>query len=404
MKIGVGAEKVALLVISTLIISMVTSSVNSQAATPADLTLGSAAEYALITGGVLVNGATTSYSGDTRVAIAATPELIDGANIGFLQAAGVTAIDNNNDSATTALADVNTARLLALSFPGSLTDAEIGGHTFNPGVYDAPSGSAFTMATPIVFDGNGDTNSVFILRTSAAFTTGASLTNSYINGAKPENIYWIIGAAFTLGANTTIPGNFIVTAAVTTLATSTIIGSLLGLGAITTGAGASVIHTNPVHLIAIPPVVIDTATDTATDTSTITPVDTSTPTPSPEVVPHPVYGAPTYQPPVLPTPTPSPAPAVTPTQTPTPIPEPTPQPIPEVIPIVVAPTPMPTPKAPIRHVAPVVLPLSPAILPPPTLESFEITPNSKGGNLLHIVLRHLLPGQEVIITMREVAP
>lgn len=75
----------------------------------------------------------------------------------------------------------------------------------SPGTIDSTTVSAFATAS-----------SVFILRTTAAINIAANLTISYIHGAQPSNIYWVAGAATTLGANTTIPGNFISGAAITT--------------------------------------------------------------------------------------------------------------------------------------------------------------------------------------------
>ena len=91
-----------------------------------------------------------------------------------------------------------------------------------PGVYDAAAALSFAANQTLVLDAKGDTNATFVLRTPAALTFGASDFISLVGGAKAGNVYWIVGAAMTVGAN------------------SQIVGRVIARNAITLGAGATV--------------------------------------------------------------------------------------------------------------------------------------------------------------------
>jgi len=93
------------------------------------------------------------------------------------------------------------------------------GENLVPGVYDVTG--APSIAGTLTMDGGGDTNSVFIIRGSGAFTTGAGTIVNLINGASSNNIFWMSEAALSTGANSTLKGTLVSPAGAIALGGST---------------------------------------------------------------------------------------------------------------------------------------------------------------------------------------
>ena len=62
-------------------------------------------------------------------------------------------------------------------------------------------------AGPLVLDGGGSLNSVFILQTDSTLTTAASSTVTLVNGAQECNVFWQIGSSATFGTTSVFVGN-----------------------------------------------------------------------------------------------------------------------------------------------------------------------------------------------------
>ena len=119
------------------------------------------------------------------------------------------------------------------------------GDTLDPGVYSLSG--AVSVSGSLTLDGGGNPNSLFIIRSTAAFNTVAGSVVTLINGASPENIYWVAQDAVGIGANTTIQGNiFSNSAAIAVGSSCTITGRLLTkAGAISFGPGTLSLPVNP---------------------------------------------------------------------------------------------------------------------------------------------------------------
>jgi hypothetical protein len=96
------------------------------------------------------------------------------------------------------------------------------GEVLAPGVYDLTGTPS--IAGTLTMDGGGNQEAVFIIRGPGAFTTGAGTTVLLTGGAKPENIFWVSGAAMSTAAGTQMKG--------------TMLGGGNGAGAVTLGAGS----------------------------------------------------------------------------------------------------------------------------------------------------------------------
>jgi hypothetical protein len=93
------------------------------------------------------------------------------------------------------------------------------GETLQPGVYDLTG--AFSLAETLTLDGQNQSNSLFIIRGTGAFSAAASARVVLINGAEARNVFWVSDAAMDTGAGSNIKGSLI-----------------SGTGAISIGAGA----------------------------------------------------------------------------------------------------------------------------------------------------------------------
>jgi hypothetical protein len=78
------------------------------------------------------------------------------------------------------------------------------GEILFPGVYSVAG--AMSIADTLRLNGQGLTDPLFIMKCTGAFNTGAGTVVILTNGAKPENVFWLVQDAIGLGANTTLQG------------------------------------------------------------------------------------------------------------------------------------------------------------------------------------------------------
>lgn len=125
-------------------------------------------------------------------------------------------IESGNAAATSAAAAASSACACALSdSPATTKTGALGGVTFTAGTYSITGAASAAANTVITLDGANNANSVFIFQIGAALTVAANVSVNLINGAKACNVYWVVGAATTLGAGTNFKGNICASAAIT---------------------------------------------------------------------------------------------------------------------------------------------------------------------------------------------
>jgi len=204
------------------------------------INLGSAANYTLLAGSTITNGAGTRLTGASNIRVGVSPGRLILSEVNSLKVSGATAFDNGSAAAAQAQADFEAGRSQLNSLPSSEEVADLSDQTFTPGVYT--SNAAWTSAADITLDGLGNSGSVFVFRTAAAITTAASSRLILTNGASAENVYWVAGAAFNAGASSYFSGHILATAAATIGAGAYIDGQIIASRSvpITLGAGAVV--------------------------------------------------------------------------------------------------------------------------------------------------------------------
>jgi hypothetical protein len=147
---------------------------------------------------------TTVYGGDVVVfpgtSFTGTLDLKDGGIV----------TDSENFAAF--VLDAHVAAMQEVSTP---MEIEIGGLTFTPGTYRSDSAINFAYGTVITLDGLNNTNPDFLFIASSTLVIAANTSFILINGVKAENVYWALGTAATLGANSALEG-FILAGTATT--------------------------------------------------------------------------------------------------------------------------------------------------------------------------------------------
>ncbi|WP_140425439.1 ice-binding family protein, partial [Cryobacterium sp. N21] len=158
---------------------------------------------------------------------------------------GVGAINLRNAAAQRAQSDLTTAHTAALALIGNyILSGELAGKTLLPGIHTADSN--VTLTGNVTLDAGGDPDAIFIMVPHGAFDTAANAEVVLANGAQAGNVYWFIGAAFTIAANAQFSGRVIGGTAGTLSAGSVLHGQLLTTGtAITLSAAARIINDAP---------------------------------------------------------------------------------------------------------------------------------------------------------------
>jgi hypothetical protein len=112
--------------------------------------------------------------------------------------------------------------------------AEMGGVTFPPGVHTHGSAINIALANPVVtLDGQDNPNAEFIFVAGSTLTTCANSKIVLINGAQAENVYWVLGTALTMGANSIMVGNVLAGSAITIGTNGKICGRAIAQTAVT---------------------------------------------------------------------------------------------------------------------------------------------------------------------------
>jgi hypothetical protein len=110
---------------------------------------------------------------------------------------------------------------------------EMGGLTFTPGTYRSGSAINIALGAVVTLDGQGQANPEFLFIAGSTLVTAADTYFILINGAKAENVLWVLGSAATLGARSVVQGSILAKTAITFGAQSILHGCALAQSAVT---------------------------------------------------------------------------------------------------------------------------------------------------------------------------
>ena len=196
---------------------------------PGAIALGSVGTFGIMATSAITNtGVNTKINGDVS--------LDPGTSNGLLPVQVNGTIHINDTVSAQARADLLVAYNSAKALPPGTTisaGADLGAlYTTGipPGTYT--SGSTMLVSSPLILDGGGNANAVWVFQIGSSLTTGASV--SLTNGAQAKNVFWVPTLDATIGVGTIFYGNIISGRSVTTVTGSTINGRILA-GATTAG-------------------------------------------------------------------------------------------------------------------------------------------------------------------------
>jgi len=160
----------------------------------------------IFAGAAITLGADSSVGGSVYAVAAIT--LGAGYTLAGSQNPNQTSINSRYPAALTAL---EAAILDGASRTSSQIPTALGGSTLIPGVYSAVPGGFLTLTGTLTLDAQNDPNAVFIIRSDSYLTAAASSSVALINGASPENVFFVVGGYLTLGASASFAGNILAT-------------------------------------------------------------------------------------------------------------------------------------------------------------------------------------------------
>lgn len=218
--------------------------------------LGTSANYAVLAGSTVTNTGPSTLNGSLGLSPGTS---VTGFPPGLVVPPGTQ--DIANAAAAQAQPDLTAAYVDAAGRSvTATTTADLGNLTLQGGVYAGPSKGALMLTGPLILDGAGDANSVFVFQTDSTLITASGSTVTVINGALCSNVFWQVGSSATLGSGSVFAGN------------------ILALTSITVGSGVTV-HGRA--LARNGAVTLDTDTFTNTTTcGTAAPVTTTTTAPA----------------------------------------------------------------------------------------------------------------------------
>ena len=156
----------------------------------------------------------------------------------------------NDAAAAQAKVDLLAAYNYAKALPPGVGPFSLGGGTdlsgltLPPGTYTSATTILINGPAPVILDGGGNTNAVWVFQIGSSLTTVTGSV-SLIGGAQAKNVFWVPTADATIGTNTIFQGTILAGRDVTGKTGATINGRILA-GAI--GAATVALDSNTVNV------------------------------------------------------------------------------------------------------------------------------------------------------------
>jgi hypothetical protein len=198
----------------------------ASAATP-PVSLGTAANFAVLAGSTITNTGTSTVGGDLGLSPGtAVTGFPPGQVNGATHIADTEAVQAKNDL----VAAYNDAA----GRPATATvPVELGGTTKAAGVYESPAGT-FGITGTVTLDAQGDPNAVFVFKAASTLITASASGVNLVNGARSCNVFWQVGSSATLGTYSILRGNVLASASITVTTGATVDGRTLARDAAVT--------------------------------------------------------------------------------------------------------------------------------------------------------------------------
>jgi hypothetical protein len=198
---------------------------------PGAVALGSVGAFGIMATSAITDTGSSVINGDVS--------LEPGSSCGLLPAQVNGVIHVNDTVSHQARADLLVAYNFATNLaPGTTISGGADLGALYPGGIPAgtyTSGSTMLVSTPLVLDGGGNANAVWVFQIGSSLTTAANITLA--NGAQAKNVFWVPVEDATIGVGTTFTGTIVSGRDVTCVTGSTINGRILA-GATTDGTVA----------------------------------------------------------------------------------------------------------------------------------------------------------------------
>ncbi len=216
---------------------------------------GSTGSFALLsaagtTGNAGITGTAGTAVGDSG-GIAPTGTLTGGTPV-YLGGPATTA----NTELTTAINDVN-----APANTSVIAD-ELNTQVIHPGSYTSTA-LGFQNSGTVTFDGGGDPNAIFLMRSPTTLTTAVSSHMLLTGQAQACNIFWAIGSAAALGTTSSFVGHMYAHSGVHVSSGVTIYGNLLTKTADISLLGDTVVNDNCAPAVIVIPAAVQLSTITS---------------------------------------------------------------------------------------------------------------------------------------------
>jgi uncharacterized protein (TIGR03437 family) len=174
--------------------------VSLTAASQAPVTLGAAANFAVLAGSTVTSTGLSQVTGDVGVSPGTAVTGFPPATVNGAIHAGDPAAALAIASLTTAFNDAAGRTVAPVTVAGNL-----GGRTLAPGLYKSTSSLAISSGD-LTLDAQGDANAVFIFQIASTLTTTSGRQVILAGGAQASNIFWQVGSSATLGTNSVFKG------------------------------------------------------------------------------------------------------------------------------------------------------------------------------------------------------